>query len=170
MKNFVLGIVATLLVLVIGAFAYLRLGLIDTRASLEPSSTESGLAMSFLDASVDRHASEIRMPIESNPAVLTDGVKIYRQSCSGCHGDPAHPQSALLFYPRAPQFMKDAPDMPPNQNFYIIKYGVRWTGMPAWEGVLSDAQIWKVVAFLSKMDHLPPGVEEQWKATQSRGN
>lgn len=65
--------------------------------------------------------------------------------------------------------MEGAPDMPSNQNFFITKYGVRWTGMPAWKGVLSDVEIWKVVAFLSKMNSLPPEVEKQWKASELPG-
>ena len=67
-------------------------------------------------------------------------------------------------YPRAPLFVKDAPDMPENQNFYIIDHGVRLSGMPAWKKVLNEQQIWQVTTFLSHMDKLPPEVLKQWQA------
>ena len=65
-------------------------------------------------------------------------------------------QFARSFNPPALAFFKDAPDMPENQNFYIIQHGVRWTGMPAWKGTLSDAQTWQLVTFLSNVEKLPP--------------
>ena len=55
----------------------------------------------------------------------------------------------------------DAPDMPENENFYIIKHGVRWTGMPSWNKKLSDAQIWQVVTLLSHLDKLPDSVNQE---------
>ena len=43
MKNFFLGVLATLLVLSLGAFAYLRLGFAEVRADVAPSRLESTL-------------------------------------------------------------------------------------------------------------------------------
>jgi len=45
--------------------------------------------------------------------------------------------------------MEDAADMPENENFYIIKHGIRFTGMPGWENNFSYNQIWKLIAFFS---------------------
>jgi hypothetical protein len=70
-------------------------------------------------------------------------------------------------YPQAPQFLKDAPDMPQNQNFWIIKHGIGRTGMPAWGKVMSDNEVWQVTAFLSRMAELEkqsPAVQEAWKS------
>jgi mono/diheme cytochrome c family protein len=68
------------------------------------------------------------------------------------------------FYPRAPQFMEDTPDMPENQNFFIIQHGVRLSGMPAWNGSLKEQEMWQATTFLSHMDKLPPQIAEQWRA------
>src|SRR5208282_15139 len=46
-------------------------------------------------------------------------------------------------------------------------HGVRYTGMAAWEGLLSDDETWKVVTFLSRLNHLPPRVAEQFRREQS---
>jgi mono/diheme cytochrome c family protein len=52
--------------------------------------------------------------------------------------------------------MEDAPDMPENENFYvIIKHGIRFTGMPGWGKNFSDDQIWKLTSFLSQIGKLP---------------
>ena len=165
MGKFILGVIVTLVVLAGGAYLYLHLGYLDLRADIQPSSFESRNAMAFMDASTDRHAPDRKNPVDPTDANLTEGVTLYRQHCAMCHGAPGHPEKKFghPFYPPAPQFMEDAPDMPENQNFYIIQHGVRWTGMPAWENTLSEVQIWKLVTFLSHMEKLPPAVKEQWE-------
>jgi hypothetical protein len=57
--------------------------------------------------------------------------------------------------------------MPENENYWIIRHGIKMTGMPAWDKVLSDTDIWKVITFLRKMgdlDKLPPAAQAEWKA------
>jgi hypothetical protein len=70
---------------------------------------------------------------------------------------------ADALYPRAPQFVEAAPDMPENQNFYIIQHGVRLSGMPAWKQVFGEQEAWQMTTFLSHMDKLPPQVSAAWK-------
>jgi hypothetical protein len=44
-----------------------------------------------------------------------------------------------------------------------VKHGVRYTGMGAWNGLLSDDEIWKVDTFLNRMENLPPRVAEEFQ-------
>jgi mono/diheme cytochrome c family protein len=59
----------------------------------------------------------------------------------------------------------DPMDDPEWHIHYAISTGVRYTGMPAWGKALSDQDIWKVTAFLSRVDKLPPAVQEYCKKT-----
>jgi mono/diheme cytochrome c family protein len=92
------------------------------------------------------------------------GMKVYRDGCSGCHGDYQKPShwGTTAFYPRVPQFAKNAPDRPDWQMFWIVKHGVRYSGMAAWQGEIPDEKIWQVVTFLSRLRNLPPDVEADW--------
>src|SRR5262245_48766976 len=47
--------------------------------------------------------------------------------------------------------------------FWIVKHGIRNTAMPAWGRQLSDEDIRQVVAFLKRLDPLPPAVAAEWK-------
>ncbi|MGH9355138.1 MAG: c-type cytochrome, partial [Terriglobia bacterium] len=165
MAKFFLAVVVTLAVLAGGAYLYLRMGYLNLRADVQPSAFEKRNAMAFMDASTDRHAPDQKNPAEPTEETLIEGVKLYKTYCAGCHGAPKNPGKpfGVNFYPPAPQFIEDAPDMPENQNFYIIQHGVRWTGMPAWKSTLGDKQIWKLVTFLSHMNKLPPAVEQVWE-------
>ncbi|MDR5730525.1 MAG: c-type cytochrome [Terriglobia bacterium] len=169
MRKFVLGFVTGIVVLLLAVFCYVRFGFVDPRADKEVSLLESKIAMPALDAAVDRRASEAQNPIQPTDANLTAGMKVYQRNCASCHGDIQRPRASLAdtLYPRAPQFLEDAPDMPEKQNFYIIQHGVRMSGMPAWKQVLSEQEIWQVTTFLNHMDKLPPQVSDLWKAAAS---
>ncbi len=166
MRDFVLGFLAAVFVGALAIFLYVRLGLVDPRADIPVNGLERKIAMPSLDASVERRAPKSMNPISPTDANLIAGMKIYQANCAGCHGDIDHPRAALAdaLYPRAPQFVEDAPDMLAYQNFYIVQHGIRLSGMPAWGQSLSEQQMWQVTMFLSHMDRLPAEVSEQWKA------
>ena len=171
MRKFLVGFFIGVVVILLGGFLWVRLGFINPQADIPENAFEKNVAMPSLDASVDRRAPEIKNPLQATGDNLAAGMKIYQMNCASCHGDTRQPNGifAEAFYPRAPQFIQDAPDMPENQNFYIIEHGVRLSGMPAWKQVLNDQQVWQVTTFLSYMDKLPPQVSAQWKAMAGAG-
>jgi len=165
MLKFLLGFLVAVLVVLLGGYCYVRGGFVDPRADAGVGLLERKIAMPSLDAAVDRHAPEARNPIQPTDANLTAGMTIYQTNCASCHGDIHHPHGILAdaLYPRAPQFVEDVPDMPENQNFYIIQHGVRLSGMPAWKQALTEQEMWQVTTFLSHMDKLPTQVSAAWK-------
>jgi mono/diheme cytochrome c family protein len=166
MIRFLLGLVLGVLVVLLGGYCYVRGGFVDPRADTAVGLLEKKMAMPSLDAALDRHAPEAQNPIQPTDANLTAGMTIYQTNCASCHGDIHHPRSVLAdaLYPRAPQFVDDAPDMPENQNFYIVQHGVRLSGMPAWKQALTEQEMWQVTTFLSHMDKLTPQVSASWKS------
>jgi thiosulfate dehydrogenase len=165
MRNFILGIVVTLAVLILGGLGIALLGFIPTNANATPHQLESHIAMSALDASTEHHAAHINSPVLPSAENLIDGMKIYTMNCSLCHGTLDKKPSPLAnsFYPPPPQLVQDPPDDPDWHNYYVIRNGVRYTGMPAWDKALSDQDIWKVTIFLSHMEKLPAAAQEYWK-------
>ncbi|MGB6975079.1 MAG: c-type cytochrome [Terracidiphilus sp.] len=165
MVRFLVGCVAGGILVLLGLLCYVRFGFVDPRADASMGALEMNIAMPALDASVDRRAPDVRNPLPATEENLMAGRKVYQTNCAGCHGDTLHAHSTFgdAFYPHAPQFVEDAPDMPENQNFYIIQHGVRLSGMPAWKQSLSETQMWQVTTFLSHMDKLPPAISAAWK-------
>ena len=166
MIKFLLGLVFGVLVVLLGGYCYVRGGFVDPRADTEVGLLERKIAMPSLDAAVDRHAPEAQNPLQPTDANLAAGMTVYQANCASCHGDIHRPHGLLAdtLYPRPPQFVEDAPDMPENQNFYLIQHGVRLNGMPAWKQALTEQEMWQVTAFLRHMDKLPPEVTTAWKA------
>jgi mono/diheme cytochrome c family protein len=169
MRKFWLGFITAVVVVVLAEFCYVRFGFINPGADIPVNALESKIAMPALDAAVERRAAEAKNPLDASDANLLHGMKIYQANCASCHGD-AHQTHGILanaLYPRPPQFLEDAPDMPENQNFYIIQHGIRFSGMPAWKQSLSEQEMWQVTTFLSHMNKLPPQISEKWKADAS---
>lgn len=158
MKNFLLGIIFTFIVLIAFAVYLMTQGYFNLRADQQPTALETKVAMAAIDAWAARFA-----PHQANPSAPTEenlvaGARLFLNHCAGCHGLPGNTNSAFAksFYPPVPEFFKDKPDMAENENFYIIQHGIRFTGMPAWGQTLNDDEIWRVVTFLSNVDKLPP--------------
>jgi len=172
MRGFIFGILFTLLIVCCGGYFVMKQGYIDFSADKTPSQAERHLAMSAMDASTDRHAPDLKNPVPASESDLTVGARLYNDHCAGCHGDPSNPDSRLgrSFNPPVPQFFKEAPDMPENQNYYIVQHGVRWTGMPAWNKTLSDTQIWQLVTFMSNIEKLPPAALKVFQAPAGTGS
>ena len=167
MRNFLLGVVVTLAVLILGGLGAALLGFLPTNANAKPPQWEAHIAMSAVDAAIDKHAAKAASPVLPSAENLIDGMKIYTMNCAGCHGglDKKPAVFGASFYPPAPQLVMHPPDDPDWFNYYIVRNGIRYTGMPAWEKVLNDQDIWKVTLFLSHMEKLPAAAQEFWKTT-----
>jgi thiosulfate dehydrogenase len=166
MSKFLAGFLAAIVAVLLASYSFVRLGFFDPRADIEVGALETRIAMPSLDAAVDRRAPAAQNPVLPTDANLSSGIKIYETNCASCHGNIRRPHGALAeaLYPRAPQFLEDPPDMPENQNYYIIAHGIRLSGMPAWKQTLSEQEIWQVTTLLSHMDKLSPEVTDEWKA------
>ena len=90
------------------------------------------------------------------------GATLYANLCTGCHLAPGMRRTDLSrgLYPKPPQ-LAYGNELSPNQEFWIVKHGIKLTGMPAWGRTHSDAEVWDIVAFLRKMPTLDP---EQYRA------
>jgi mono/diheme cytochrome c family protein len=161
-KNFVLGVLFALIVLVVGGLLYLRLGFAEVRADLPPSRLESALMDSAVHASVRRRAPEISNPVPATDENLIAGGKLYQEGCSGCHGAPGKPdESSDSLYPRIPQLPTAGTSYSEAQIFWIAKHGIRYSGMFANGKWNSDEKLWTMAAYIKRIKDLPPRVREE---------
>jgi mono/diheme cytochrome c family protein len=125
-----------------------------------------------LAAAAARHAPHLSDPIAPTEANLLVGVKRCKDDCAGCHGSAAQlVDTGVGLYRDAPHFAKWPPREPDWQLFWIVKNGVRYSGMFAWDGQwgkdstgkdVTDQKIWTTVTFLKHLDALPPSVAAEW--------
>jgi mono/diheme cytochrome c family protein len=168
MGRFLAGVAATLIVIVVVAVLSVYQGWVPARADTPPWPGESKAAHISLDATIAREAPAAPYPYgPATDAVVTSGAKLYMANCAVCHGsgtgDPSNVSQGM--YVKAPQFAKHGvDDDPEGETYWKIEHGIRFTGMPAYVGLLTEQQIWQITYFLKRgTDKLPPDAEKIWK-------
>jgi mono/diheme cytochrome c family protein len=164
MRHFILGHINAFVLLGLGGLVIAEFGLMPTNADSSPPAVERRVATSALDAAMNRRASHLSNPIPSSDENLIDGMKIYTANCAVCHGTLDNQPSPLehSFYPPVPQLVRDPVDDPQWHTYYVVRNGIRYTGMPSWRHALSEEDMWKVTGFLSQVETLPPAVQVYW--------
>jgi len=174
MLRFLLGLLAGLLTFPVVILLVAGFGLLPINANTSPSGWENAFSHMALNASVRRQSPRVPNPIDPTEEHLMAGMTIFKNDCAGCHGTPdtaSKNESDLVLYPNAPQFALHPSRKPDYQLFWIVKGGIRYTGMFAWGGQfapdasgrdVSDEKIWTVVTFLTHLDSLPPAVNAEW--------
>ena len=90
------------------------------------------------------------------------GAGLYAEMCASCHLAPGMDKTEISqgLYPAAPELSRGS-KLSPAEQFWVIKHGLKMTGMAAWGKTHDDTLIWNMVAFLQKLPNLSP---EQYKA------
>jgi cytochrome c553 len=74
----------------------------------------------------------------------------FASSCAPCHGGPEQVQNPVVLEmtPAPPSLAEKVPQWRARELFWIVKHGVKFSGMPAWPAPARDDEIWAMVAFL----------------------
>lgn len=165
MRSFLLGIVFTIVAIACAVYVVSRFGLYPIGADNPPTGLERRLAGRAMDVYADKHKPAGDNPVQITSANLADGAKEYEEHCAFCHGGAKAKISPMRdkFNPPAPQLINRIPHDPETWLFWVTKHGVRMTGMPTWDGVLSDDEMWKIVAFIKRSGQLPAAVQAEWQ-------
>ena len=171
-KSILIGVVLTLAVGLLGGYVLVRSGLIPANADATPGHLETWMASTSLNATLHRDAPQGQNPVTLTDQNLLDGMQLFAQNCSVCHGSQQGVASASPIakglYQKPPQFATDGvEDDAEGLSFWKIKHGIRLTGMPSFAPTLNDQQIWTIALFLKHMDKLPPAVEVEWKQVRN---
>lgn len=119
-----------------------------------------------LRRAVRQHARDIAVPPLEDPAMKKRGLALYRAHCVRCHGAPgvAPEPFALAMTPAPAALAHTAREWTAAQLYWVVKRGIKMTGMPAWEYRMSEDDLWAVVAFLVEMPRLSPAEYRALKA------
>ena len=172
MREVLLGALLMLVILLLSALAVVQFGLMPVNADGTHSSLEARIMPLVLHASIVRHASGDTNPISVSEENLKAGVSTYKAMCARCHSTPGGNPSVYgqSFYPPAPQLLGGVSNYTDAQLFWLIKHGIRNTGMAAWGAMLSDEEIWQIVSLLKHSQDLPPSVEAEWQQPKNRAS
>jgi mono/diheme cytochrome c family protein len=152
------SVLAVVLLGVLGAAAMVRLGLYDISATDQHLAPTYWLLDTGMKYSVRRRARDIEVPDLRDRGRIEKGLALYRAHCEHCHGGPGiAPQPFALGMTPAPvPLAHTARAWAPAEMFWVVKEGIKMTGMPAWKYRMSEQEMWAVVAFLPAMAGMTP--------------
>lgn len=111
-----------------------------------------------LARSVRFHSKEIPAPNLGDSTLLKQGGMHYRTMCIKCHGEPDAEPSDIGkgLNPEAPELSKNARKWSDSEMHWIIRNGIRMTGMPAFGESHDEREIWGLVAFIRSIEGRTP--------------
>lgn len=130
------------------------------RISVAASAGHSAIADWFLHTAmreaVQAQAADITAPPLDDPRLLQRAAPHFDLNCAPCHGAPGVPRSLTLAgaTPSPPSLMHRLGEWRARELFWIVKHGIKYTGMPAWPAQQREDEVWAMVAFLERLPQL----------------
>jgi len=166
MKNLLRGIlVVVILTIVLVLFIYS--GIYNISTTSPHYKFTRWVISKVTDNSIKHHAIEIaEPPYLTDSSLIKTGFVHYKEMCLGCHGAPGINRNEVSegFYPKPPRLLKSAKEWKPAELFWIVKNGIKMTGMPGFGISHKDDKIWAIVAFMEKLPYMTP---EQYKSMEN---
>ena len=158
-KNFTkrakFGLLIGAAVIAIGAagLGFIDSGVYDVSASSGHNPLVAWVLHDTYEHSLHRHADHIVVPADLlNEANVRAGARLYNSTCVYCHGAPGRQLGPIGqgILPLAPTLLAANRRNNPKLMFWVIKNGVKMTGMPAFGKTQDDQTLWQLAAFLEK--------------------
>lgn len=157
------GFIVALVILAALGVAFIYSGIYNVAATYPDSPAAAWALSTTMDRSVRHRAAGIKVPNLNDPAKIRAGLGHYKDDCVVCHGAPGVRMGEVgrALNPKPPKLTEAAGDWKNNELFWIIKNGVRMSGMPAWGVNDSDKDLWETTAFVRQLPKMTPA---QYKA------
>jgi len=156
-------------VVAVAAAVFFFGGFFDVAGTAKDPAIVDWAILKVREASIARHASGTPpVPLE-DPAVIQAGARAFAtRGCVYCHGGPGAEWAKFSegMNPSPPD-LKEVAGAPPAQLFFVIKNGIKMTGMPGFGPVgVDDKEIWSIAAFIKKLPAISDADYKAWTAAQ----
>ncbi|PKM16559.1 MAG: cytochrome c family protein [Gammaproteobacteria bacterium HGW-Gammaproteobacteria-2] len=152
-KSIVTGFIVVIAVLAALA-GFVWSGVYNIGADEPHSGPMHAVLETLRERSIAVRADTLQVPDLSDPARIRQGAGNYDAMCVGCHLAPDGEATELSagLYPAPPNLSKVTIEAA--STFWVIKHGIKASGMPAWGRQMSDEYLWNLVAFVQRLPNL----------------
>jgi mono/diheme cytochrome c family protein len=153
----------------LASVAYVYSGWFDVAASGPHNALERWALNTTMKRSVVAGAISVGDPLAFSDEMVRDGFEHYDEMCTVCHAGPGIDQSEISkgLNPPAPNLADAVKDWTPRQLYWIVKNGVKMTGMPSFGVTHADDEVWSIVAFIEKLPGMSAEQYQAFKQTAS---
>jgi len=151
-KGWIIAVIVILIV--VGGAAY-ALVTFNLSALQNPGGTETSIASAFRDWYIRRGARNLPAPtIANNATSIEQGEGLYSMECAQCHGPNGRKPTPIgeSMYPRVPNLSSsDTKEMSDKELFWVIKNGIRFSGMPGFAKINTDPEVWQLTYYVRSL-------------------
>ncbi|CAN5254951.1 hypothetical protein BH24PSE2_BH24PSE2_07950 [soil metagenome] len=159
------SVLATVILIAAVALVFIYSGAFNVAANEPDSAPMAWLMETVRERSIETRSADIEVPPLDDPELIATGAEHYAEMCAVCHLAPGIADTELRagLNPEPPELAEHGAH-DPAETFWIVKNGIKMTGMPAWGDTHDDASIWGLVAFVEKLPDMP--AEEYRRLTE----
>jgi len=172
MNKLLLGALVAMSLGVVSGGAIVMAGLINVGADAPHSQLVHEVLTVTRERSIANRSAGIKIPENfADLERVRRGAGNYAAMCVNCHLSPGASDSEIRrgLYPTPPNLSEKSVSLQQRdavRDFWIIKHGIKASGMPAWsKGGMDDDSIWDIAAFLQMIPSLSPSSYEKLVAT-----
>ncbi|RJP67849.1 MAG: cytochrome c [Candidatus Abyssobacteria bacterium SURF_17] len=148
-KQFIIGLIAGVVICgVVGGL--IGLSMVGKKATVEPPDWETYLITKLKNLEIPESPAPT-IPIGTTDEDLLQGGEHYNHHCAVCHDLEGDADSAFAkgFYPPVSDLTSENVQRYSDQQLkWIVDNGIRYTGMPGWNGIIDDVTQWKIVHYM----------------------
>lgn len=158
MKSLLRHALLVLAALAVGGALFLAAGLAPIAADAGHWPVTRVVLEFAMSRAVRMRALPLRAPPLDDPAMVRKGAGHYASGCMPCHGAPGTPRNEIARHmtPAPPFLPRSLGKMSPEELFWVVRHGVKYTAMPSWAAGDRDDEVWAMVAFLERLPGLTP--------------
>jgi len=151
--RFIAGFITAIVVLAVAGLAYVYSGGYNVAASAPDPKIVQWVLATTMQRSVARHAQGTNAPAQLSDEQAREGARVYNETCIYCHGAPGKDPVDIGkgLNPEPPYLPDTIAFWNTGEVFWIIKNGIKMTGMPAFGPTHKDDEIWKLIAFIRSL-------------------
>lgn len=172
MKRYWPGVLLGILISITIPLLAITAGVVNFAATNSPSAAEATIAKFAVDRSMAWRVRDTANPFAGDKQAAASGFHHYADTCLACHGAPDVPpkEFAKGLNPPAPNLTNSLSTRSDAELFWIVKNGIRMTGMPALGPTHTDNDIWKIVSFVRSLPDLSDEQRTQLREALGSGH
>jgi mono/diheme cytochrome c family protein len=143
-------------------------GFFDIAATWQDPPPVASAIARVRNAAIQRHATDRPPANFGDSSRVQAGAKAFAAAgCVNCHGAPGVKWAKFSegLNPDPPDLKEVAGELDPPEIFWVVKNGIRMTGMPSFGAIgVSDDDIWSIAAFVKKIGGVSEADYQTWTA------
>ena len=160
MKPFIRTLVVLIGLMILGGAAFVWSGLYSVAADDPHWGVTFWVIEQVKDRSIAFHSRKTSVPALKSGDAKDEGFRHFHSSCRLCHGAPGYKRSefATGLYPLPPDLgsREVQEELGNAELFWIVKNGIKLTGMPSFGRTHSEKELAGIIHFLRRLSAMPP--------------